>query len=208
MTTPTLTTGTVNEVKVLVQGDIGGVGVSRWRFIRNDAGVTTVADCNAAGAAVKAFYSSAQNYPSAITFAVQATVEMFDIGSGLVQGSLVMTTVPAVVPGGAGGAYAAGTGLRINWKTSQIVGRRLLRGATFLVPTGSTAFASNGAVATTYQATVQSAATAYVAAMQTANLVPVVWHRPPVHTTSGGVVGVITGGTVSGTPAGLRSRRS
>jgi hypothetical protein len=195
-------------VKVLVQGDIGGSGVSRWRFIRNDAGVTTVTDCNAAGAAVKAFYSAAQNYPSAVTFAVQPTVEMFDIGSGLVQGSLVMSAVPAVVPGGSGAAYAAGTGLRINWKTNQIVGRRLLRGATFLVPTGSTAFGSNGAVAPTYQATVQAAATAYVAAMTTANLVPVIWHRPPVGTTSGGVVGVVTGGTVSTTPAGLRSRRS
>lgn len=208
MTTPRLTTEPVAEVSVHVIGDIGGVGISRFRFIRNDAGVLTVADCNAAGAAVRSMYNSSNNFPTGVQVQVQATVEQFDIGTGLVQPSLVMSSIPAAVVGSVAGNYGAGVGARINWKTATVVGRRMLRGATFMVPYGNTAFSGNGAVNGTAVGVVTSAAQAYIAAMATANLVPVIWHRPTAESPSGGVVGPVTGAACPTTPAGLRSRRS
>lgn len=208
MTTPLLTSGTVNEVSATIQGDIGGKGISRFRFIRNDAGVTTVADCNAAGAAVRQFLLACGLKPSDVTWTVNPTVEMFDVGSALVQGALTMTTIPANVVGTDAGNYAAGIGVRVNWKTNTIVGRRMLKGCTFLVPMASSVFSASGAVGSGTLTSAGTAAGAYVGALQAANLVPVVWHRPAKGTTAGGQVGVIQAWNVSTTPAGLRSRRS
>ena len=208
MTTPTLTTGLVAEVSAIIQGDIGGQGISRFRFIRNDAGITTVADCNAAGAAVRQLILACGLKPLDTTWTISPTVELYDAGSALVQGALTMSTVPAPVVGTDSQNYAAGIGIRINWKTSTIVGRRLLRGATFLVPMASGVFSASGAVGTGTLSAATTAAGAYVGAMTAANLVPVVWHRPPTGTTSGGVVGPIQAWVVPPRPAGLRSRRS
>lgn len=208
MTTPLLTTGTVNEVQVRFSGDVGGIGLSRFRFIRNDAGVTTVADCNAAGAAVRAFLGTLSYWPTGLSVAVQAQVPMYDIGSALVQGYLTMTSIPSNIAGSSSGSYGAGLGLRVNWKTNTISGRRMLKGASYLVPVSSGAFSGNGGVNSVIANQMTGAATTYINAMTTANLVPVIWHRPLVGETSGGIVGVITSGITSLTPSGLRSRRT
>lgn len=205
---PLLTVGTVAEVAVHVTGDIGGSGISRYRFTRNDAGITTVADCNAAGAAIRALYNAVTDWPTGVTWAVSPNVELFDVGSALVQGSLTMTTPPANVIGSGGTSWAAGIGARINWKTGTISGRRLLRGATFMIPLAPSAFGASGAIAGSKVTILQNAATAYIAAMNTANLQPVVWHRPLKGVTSGGTMGPVTASLVTSTPSGLRSRRS
>jgi hypothetical protein len=208
MATPLLTTGTVNEVRARVIGDIGGSGISRFRFIRNDAGVTTVADCNAAGAAVRALLATTTWWPSAITWSIDPAVEMFDIGSALVAGTLTMTTVPASITGTGASTFPAGVGARLNWKTATVSGRRMLKGSSYLVPMATASYASNGGVQASITTALTTAGTNYIAAMTAANLVAVIWHRPPKHTTSGGLVGPITGLSVPLTPAGLRSRRS
>lgn len=209
MTEPPLNTTPVVEVQVLIAGDVGGTGISRFRFIRDDAGVPQPSDANAAGAAVKGLYTAiASVMPLTITAAVQSTCEMFDIGSGLVEGSLAMTTTPTAVTGTGSGGYAAGTGARVNWRTNTISGRRMLRGATYLVPMSSNAFTTTGGFVASTKTAVNSGAAAYIAAMVTAHLVPVVWHRPPAHTTTGGKTGPIVSGTIGNAASGLRSRRS
>ena len=208
MTTPQLTTTGVAEVSVKVTGDIGGAGISRFRFIRNDAGVITVADCNAAGAAVKGLYSTTTLWPSGVVWAVQPAVEVFQIDNALVQGFLTMSTVPTPVTGTGGSVWAAGIGARINWKTATVSGRRLLKGSTYMVPLVSNAFGTSGAVAGTTVTSLSSAASAYFSAMTAAALTPVIWHRPLKGATTGGLIGPINAAVVNSTPAGLRSRRS
>lgn len=198
----------VGEVKVHIQGDIGGAGISRWRFTRNDATFLTVADATAAGAAVRAFYNSSNSFPTGVSAAVDPAVEFFDIVSALVQGTLTMSATPAPVVGSTGGNYGAGLGVRVNWKTNQTLGRRLMRGATFMIPYASAAFSSGGAVNSTVISNMIAAGNAYITAMLAANLTPVVWHRPAKGTTVGGLAGTINALAVSSTPSGLRSRRS
>lgn len=208
MITPAVVTGTVAEVSAIVTGDIGGQGISRWRFVRSDAGPPTVADANAAGAAVRQMLLACGLKPADVAWSVNPTVELYDINSALVQGALTMTTIPAIVNGTDATNYAAGIGVRINWKTSTIAGRRLLKGATYLVPMASACFSASGAVGPGTVTSATGAAGAYLAAMGVANLVPVVWHRPHKGQTTGGIVGPIQAYKVNTMPCGLRSRRS
>jgi hypothetical protein len=133
---------------------------------------------------------------------------VYDSSSGLVQGPLTVTSLPATVTGSASGSYGGGTGCRINWKTSTLNGRRLLRGATYFVPMGNNAYTGQGGISPVIAGNLTAAATTYLTAMTTALLYPVVWHRPPKKTFTGGVYGIVTAGVCSTTPAGLRSRRS
>lgn len=209
MTTPQLAPASVAEVRALIAGDVGGQGISRFRFIRNDAGIITVADCNAAGAAVQGLYNGMKVWlPASITVTVQPLVELFDPGSALIQGGLTMTSVPGGVTGQASGGYSAGVGCRINWKTNQISGRRMLKGSTYMVPLGGNAYISNGSLNAGPVNQATTSGNAYIAAMTAANLVPVIWHRPHKGFTTGGLTGVVNALQVPTTPAGLRSRRS
>lgn len=197
------------EIQYHVQGDIGGIGVSRFRFVRQDAASITASDVNAAAAAVHGLFAAVTTQtPTAISWVCGAQVNVYDAASGLVQGPLVVTSLPGTVTGVASGNYASGVGARVNWKTSTPVGRRLLRGATFIVPFASTAYTATGAVAPAVVGSLTTAATAYLTAMTTALLYPVVWHRPRKGTTSGGLTGIVFSGVASAVPAGLRSRRS
>ena len=199
----------VAEVQVTLSGDIGGVGISRFRFATPSGAKPSPDQCSSAGTAVRQLYTSLSPYLAGdMTFHVEPLVPCYDEVSGLVQGDVAMTTSLPNVTGEASGSYPAGVGARINWKTGTISGRRLLKGSTFVVPMGSVSYAANGQVANAVQGAVLTAAQAYLSMMSAEPLLPVIWHRPPKHTTTGGLVGAITGAAVPITPAGLRSRRS
>jgi hypothetical protein len=192
-----------------VQGDIGGIGISRLRFQRSDAGPITAPDVNTAAAAVQKLFLAANAYiPSIINIVCMSTCDVYDAATGLVQGPITVGSLPATIVGEASGTYAAGVGARLNWKTATISGRRLLKGCTYYVPLAPAAFMTSGAVAAGVVTALDTAAAAYLSAMSTGNLVPVVWHRPKKGTQAGGLTGAITAYAASSTPAGLRSRRS
>jgi len=199
----------VGSVNVNISGDIGGAGISRFHFTRFDDTLILPADANAAGAAVKALYNSlSANLPSALSWAINPVVQLWDQATGLVQGSVAMSSPPGTVGGIGSGSYGAGLGIRINWTSSTPLNRRLMRSATYIVPLTPNAFGSNGAVNAAVINTAKDAAITYLNAMTTAQLAPVSWHRPAKGTTSGGVTGMLIGANVPATPSGLRSRRS
>lgn len=199
----------VAEVAWQVAGDIGGLGVSRFRFIRQNAGSIMGADVTAAVTAQNAFFGSmTQDIPVKVSWTVESQVDIYDSESGIVQGPLVVTSPPTARIGTGAGNYPAGVGARVNWKTSTLVGRRLLKGALYLVPLYQGVYTSSGAIDPAIAASLQAAANTYINAMTTALLYPVVWHRPAKGTGAGGMTGIITAGVVSQVPASLRSRRT
>jgi hypothetical protein len=99
-------------------------------------------------------------------------------------------------------------GARVNWKTSTLHGRRLIKGATFLVPLAGVGFGTDGSISPGLKSALDNGAASYLTAMTGATLYPVVWHRPAKGATSGGLDGIVFAGITSLTPAGLRSRRS
>ncbi len=198
----------VAEIDVHVTGDIGGTGVSRFRFVRQDAALITGADANTAAAAAMAMLNSVKaQLPTFIVWSCQPQVNIYDSASGQVTGPLVVTALPANVVGTGGANGTAGVGCRVNWRTSTVVGRRLLRGAFFLVPCSTGIASTSGAIGASSQTAINAAAATYINTMTSAALYPVVWHRPAKGATSGGQTGIIVSGVCSSVPAGLRSRR-
>lgn len=198
----------IGQVSFHVQGDIGGVGVSRFTFVTQSSGAIVATDANAVAAAARALFNTmATNIPSGVSWTADPTCHVYDHITGLVQQPVVMTVIPAAVNGSGGNNWAAGVGARINWKTATLSGRRLIKGATFLAPLASTSFGSSGSVTAGTVTALNTAVATYLAALTTANLNPAVWHRPKKGTQAGGLAGIVFGGVASSTPASLRSRR-
>lgn len=105
--------------------------------------------------------------------------------------------------GSATGGYAGPAGACVNWATGVIVGRRRLRGRTFLVPLAGGAYQSDGSIEPTTLANLRSAASglAGIANMR-------IWHRPTKLNPTGGSSFLVTAGTVADRAAVLRSRRA
>lgn len=193
----------------VISGDVGGTGITRQKFIRSDHGTILVADANAAIAAWRAVWQAVHSeMPNTVSVQWEATCEVIDDNTAAVDGTVPISSVPATVFGSSTSHYAAGNGIRVNWTTSNVLNRRLIRGATFLVPLTVDAFLATGQVSSVISAGYVTALSTYLTAMGTANLIPVVHHRPKKGTFVGGVAAGITGFNIGPTGAMLKSRRT
>lgn len=192
-----------------IQGDVGGNGLSRVHFQRVDFGTILSADANAAAAAWHNLWQAAHTeVPSSVIISPSSECSRIDPVSGSPIGVTNLTSVPGAVFGSSASKYAAGTGARIQWHTSQIHNRRIIRGATFLVPLTSDAFTPSGVLSSVIQSNYVTAAQAVLTAMTAASLTLVVHHRPAKGTFVGGIAAVVTATSVLGEAAQLKSRRS
>jgi hypothetical protein len=197
------------EISWNVSGDIGGLGVSRFWFVRQNAGNISGADVNAAAAASRKVINAAAGViPTPVTWTCNGVSNVYEATSGLVQGPLPVSSLPASVTGSGGSNFAAGVGARVNWKTSTLQGRRLIRGCIFLAPLVGVAFGASGALQGSQVTAINAGVASYLTDMTTALLYPVVWHRPAKGATTGGTTGIVYAGVTSTVPASLRSRRS
>jgi len=197
------------ESSWLLTGDIGGTGITRFRWALVGFGAPSAADCSSALSnqhTLLSGFSSA--IPAAVTWTPQAEHRALDPGSGLVNSFINASAVPAAITGSNSSDYAAGIGARIQWRTSTVLNRRLMKSASFIVPLAGSAFTLDGSIAPAISGAGTTLADAYLTAMQGNGLAAVAWHRPAKGTTSGGEAAAITSGTVGPTPSGLRSRRS
>src|SRR5256885_12692508 len=109
----------VSTVTVIWQGFTGAPGYSHFRFSE----LVDATACNAAGAAVRAFFLAQQFvWQSTWSFQVQPTVQQNDIGTGKLTSERAMTTTPASVVGTAAttSPYEGGSGYVINWLTNSV----------------------------------------------------------------------------------------
>lgn len=198
----------VSTVTVVWQGFTGAPGYSHFRF----AELLDAAACNAAGAAVRAFFlAQVAAWQTGWTFGVQPTVQQFDIGTGKLTGERAMTTTPGVVTGTALNTvtYEGGSGYVINWLTGAVQNGHKIRGRTFMVPAVSTCFSADGTISSTTQTAAQNAGTALI---NDASTELVVWSRiwntakPPQQVA--GSTATINGILVPDRAAQLRTRRS
>jgi len=177
----------IATVSVNITGDIGGAGVSRFRFFVVPDAVPSVANCNLAGSSIRAFYLACQALlPADVTTAVQPVVEVNDVVSGAVTALVTMSSVPAALVGSGTGNYGGGLGAGVNLKTSTVLNRRFMRGKLFFVPLAVASYSTNGSVTPATINTINGAYSTYLAAMVAGNLEPAVWHRPPKGTFAGG----------------------
>jgi hypothetical protein len=198
----------VNVFSVTQTGDIGGAGISRFHVLGDGVTPMTNTQLNSVATAITTFYSALHLLlPSAVTWSMLPTSQVLTVETGALTADQNIPVVPSITAGAVAN-YAAGTGARVYWHTTQIKNRRLIRGATFIAPLSATGFATNGAVVGTTASTIQTAAVAMISALSGSSLVPVVYARPPKTLPGSGLVGNIVNATVSTKPASLRSRRS
>ena len=188
-------------------GFTGAPGYSRFNFFE----LADVASCNAAGAAIRAFFLAFAAYQlNTWTISVDPVVQHRDIGTGDLTGETSMSSVPAAAQGTQLPAtiYAGGTGGVADWVTGQFWNGRKVRGRTFLVPVVG-GFSNDGTVSTTFVNNMVAAGNALVA---DATTTLGVWAKkfdgadPPQQTA--GALFSVTGCVVPDRAAQLRSRRS
>jgi 3-oxoacyl-(acyl-carrier-protein) synthase len=194
---------------VTLSGDAGGAGISRFHVKHKDGSAIDSAACNAAMAALRAFYNTPTTFlPSVMSWSFVTPVMVIDEASAELARYMSVGTPPTLVSGSGSGSYAAGNGLRVNWKTSTVRNRRLMRATTYMVPLANNAYTGQGQVSSGPMSSVLGACATLLAALDTANLALVAYHRPDKGMTSGGASAPISAYTIPATIAGLRSRRA
>lgn len=140
-------------------------------------------------------------FPSGLTWQVPGSGDTLDDASGALVGGWSGTAASVTATGGAG-AYAAGCGCYIQWATGAIVGKRRLRGRTFLAPLLASGYDSSGTIAAS---TISTTTTAIATLAGSSKLV--IWHRPGKGLFTGGSSALVTGGNVPDQVTSLKSRR-
>lgn len=98
---------------------------------------------------VRAFFAAfSQDLAGGTTITVLPTIQVYDEATGMMTGLIDDTTTLTPVAAPTTGNYAGPSGGMVQWNTGTVVNGRLLRGRTFLVPLGTTAYDNTGTLAT------------------------------------------------------------
>lgn len=159
--------------------------------------------------AVRGFWQGLQTHlPNEITLTVSPVVDSYVTSTGELVTSFQSPSSPAAVAGLNTDKYMMAAGYRINVLTAGISNNRRVKGAIFVVPTGSGIFTATGQVDSFTVGQVSTAAVAFQTALAAINIDFGVWSRPtsPGPSTDG-EFHPTTGMVVSTKGAVLRGRR-
>lgn len=196
----------VYRVTALWQGFTGAPGYSKFSF----SDLTDATSRNAAGAKVRQLFEDVKAYRQIQwSVQVQPQIDEFDMATGALLGSSVMTVVPAASAGTTinTAVFAGGAGYCLTWNTGLILNRRRVRGRTFMVP-AITCFENDGTLLAAAMTAIQAAATTFLSLTAPR---PNVWSRqyntaqPPVQV--GGAIAPIDSYGLRDMTSQLRSRR-
>lgn len=197
-------------VKTTWAGLQGGPGITQMAL--NPTVEGTFMDSETAGDitdAVRSFWQAlVTNLPNEVTLTVQPTIDSYVTATGELGASITGDTVPAAVTGTNTTNYNAAAGYKIKILTDGIKNNRRVRGAIFMVPTGSDVYNATGSVDSFTIGQVNTAQTNLRTALAGLNYNLGVWSRPigtPPGT--GGTFHATTGLVASSKAAVLRGRR-
>lgn len=155
-----------------------------------------------AGADLMTFFNAIKTqFPALLSWQIPTSGDTIQDSDGAITGAWTAGTGGLVQATGAGN-YAAGTGAYVNWGTSTIVGRRRLKGRTFLSPLIAGNFDSVGTINNSVVTSLQTACATLAA---TGHIV--IWHRPSSIGAADGTSGVVTSAQVPDQVTSLRTRR-
>lgn len=176
-----------------------------WRPGTSGGSTADASDCSARVRAC--LLVAANQLSSGITFRQNTEVDALEDTSGALTGTYTAASVANVTGVVAGDVYAPACAYLVDSRTSLIVGRRFLKGRTYLAGCSEAGVDTGGGVPSTVASALNSGFNGMLTGGSTASF-PVVWHRPPRHTTSGGTSGpVISYSTVVGYLGSQRRRR-
>jgi hypothetical protein len=142
--------------------------------------------------------------PTAVNVAVDPSVEVIEYTDGKL--AAFMTGTPAAPQvGGDAGTFSSASGVVTSWYTGGIRNGRRIRGRSFMVPMGPTAYQNDGTLATTKLTAWRTAANNLIANVDAARLA--VWSRPSGPGATDGIAYDVISAQVNDKVAVLRSRR-
>lgn len=190
-------------------GTSGGPGLTQLALLGAAGGDWNPGGEQGAVDAVRTFWNSLVGLlPNELTLTVSPVIDVYNTENGELIASHVAPTPPANVVGTFTGVYAMATGVKVNWNTNQIRFGHRVKGATFIVPIGSTAFNNLGVVDSVTRGTIQTAANTLRNSLA-ANSTPLaVWSRPKtVPIPRAGFATEVAASEVNEKTAVLRGRR-
>lgn len=138
--------------------------------------------------------------PSAVTLTFPGEAIELNTTTGVLE-DVYTFTAPASVVGTGSTVFGWPAGVRYEWRSSAIVFGRRLRGRTFIVPTISSAFDTNGTLTSSALTTLAAGSTAYLGGTAGVAVSPAIWSR------THGILGDITSTLIPDEVSVLRSRR-
>lgn len=184
----------MDRIRVVWSGsNTTGTGLSTFYF----------AGSSADPAAVYNFFNAIKGaFAPNITWTIPGTGDQIDSETGDLVGTWTAAGGGVVNSSGAG-AFTRGAGCRVVWNTNGIFRGRRVRGSTYLTGLYGGVYDSNGQIGSATVGSVQTAATALLAATSP-NLG--VWSRPRLGTP--GEFNTIVGSSVPSAVSWLRTRRT
>lgn len=176
-------------------GGVVGPSVSTFYFASTATGFP---------ADLQTFFQAVKSaLPDDVTITVPNVGDTLRDTDGVLQGTWT-DSGGSVTTGTATGAFARGSGVRIQWITSGIRDGRREIGSTFLVPTAGLVFDTTGKVDSASLAVLQTAASALVTAVTPDMLV---WGKPHTKAAADGVSVPVIAAVARSQATQLRSRR-
>jgi hypothetical protein len=155
--------------RITSDGYLGGPGVTTFFADGTNGGTADI------GSALKTFLEVCKAYqPIVMTYHYPGTVDVLEDSTGILLGTIAVSQQTDTVCTSPGN-YPAPAGFECRWDTGLVYDSHRLRGRTFFVPATDAVFQSDGTLSTSPRSTLQTAATAMVAAVGTKMRV---WHRP------------------------------
>lgn len=178
----------------------GGPGYSNFFFQGNTVGQSSL-DYRQR---VTSFFNELNTLlPSEVQYQNDPEVPVFDEVTGSLIGYSLPGTQGTPGIGGMTGGYSAASGAVITWNTDSVRGSRRIRGRTFIVPLGGTAYQNDGTLTTSTITALQDAAGELIQGGPSNDFV--IWSRPVGG--AGGIAAPVTGYRIPDMSAVLRSRR-
>jgi hypothetical protein len=196
-------------VRTAWAGTTGGPGLTQHAIEDATGAELTVAQCQTAVNAVRAFWDTIKAYiPNEVTLTVLPTVDIYGYITATLVGSHTVGVAPATVQGTDAGSYAMASGLKVNLQTEVIAFGRRIRGATYIVPGGSSTFNTSGQAATAAKTAIDAAGATLLTALATGGINLKVWSRPrTLPTERDGFVSNVSSIKTNDQTAVLRGRR-
>jgi predicted aconitase with swiveling domain len=155
----------------------------------------------------------AADMPNVVNIKVKQTGDEIEDTTGTLIGAWDNATPEVTIGGSGGDPYAAPIGGMVTWTTGSILDGRRVKGRSFVVPMSADAYVASGEINDVHLTVMQDAANAFVASEDTSL---VIWHRPraarpgpvpPARAARLGGHALVTGSSVEGKVAVLKSRR-
>lgn len=192
------------KVVAEIRGTTGlpGLSASYWSAAGT---IGTSAECADVVGRVRAFWQALiTQLASGVTVDVSNICESYDVATGNITGVTLVST-PAQVVSTGGSELPSATQLGLQLRTNLVVGRRLLKGRSFIGPLTTGANTGQGQPTSTALSTL-STATGSLTTGATASVMQV-WHRPKGSPASGGQASAVVGYAPASKFWYLRSRR-